>query len=84
MAETPKTPPTEDIHLGVSYLREDLQDLRHELRDELRSVHGRIDVTNQRIDDRFDKLNQRIDARFAVALTTLVVLTGVVVAAIKI
>ncbi len=45
---------------------------------------GRIDVTNQRIDDRFDKLNQRIDARFAVALTTLVVLTGVVVAAIKI
>ena len=84
MADTPKTPPPEDMHWGVSYLREDLQDLRHELRDGLRNVHGRVDQLGQHVDDRFDQLSQRMDARFAVALTTMVVLTGVVVAALKI
>ena len=43
-------PPPEDMHWAVSYLREDLQDIRNEMR--------RI---NERIDNTGRELHQRID-----------------------
>ena len=46
------TPPQDDMHWGISYLREDIQDLRQEIR----ALHGRIDSTNQRIDTKFGQL----------------------------
>ena len=46
MAEKPDMPaerlqPPEDFHWGISYLREDIQDLRQEVR----AVHNRIGVS---------------------------------------
>ncbi len=65
MAEQSSKPaqPTEST-LALSFLREDIQDLRQDVR----QIHERIDHTNGRIDDlrteisgRFDQTNGRID-----------------------
>ena len=64
MTEKKPTPPSlssDEIHWGVAYLREDLQDLRVEIR----LLHTRIDGTSAalgaRMDERFDTQNARID-----------------------
>ena len=65
MAEQSPKPaqPTEST-LALSFLREDIQDLRQDVR----QIHGRIDQTNERIDGlrteisgRLDQTNGRID-----------------------
>ena len=65
MAEQSPKPaqPTEST-LALSFLREDIQDLRQDVR----QIHGRINQTNERIDDlrteisgRIDQTNGRID-----------------------
>jgi hypothetical protein len=93
--------PPEEFHWAVTYLREDIQDIRNEIR----GVHGRIDETNRslseqiektnlRIDEKTEKTNLRIDEkhellvkcldnRFALLMTTMVALAGVIVAVIK-
>jgi len=66
MAETPTSPnpPPEDMHWGISYLREDIQNLRN-------AVHGRV--------DRFgEALTRHIDSRFALLLTATIALNGLV------
>lgn len=64
---TTSAPPPEDMHWAVSYLREDLQDIRSETRD----LHKRIDNTGhelrQRIDDTTRELRERIDEVSTVA-----------------
>ena len=81
-ASTPQPP--EEFHWAVTYLREDIQDIRNEIR----GVHGRIDETNrslgQRIDEKHELLTKRLDNRFALLMTTMVALAGVIVAVIKI
>ena len=62
MAEaSDSTNPPEELHLGISYLREDIQDLRQEIR----GTHNRIDEMgvslNQRIDTLGTTLGRRID-----------------------
>ena len=89
----PSKPP-EEFHWAVTYLREDIQDIRNEIR----GVHGRIDETNrslseridektekinQRIDEKYELLTRRLDTRFALMMTTMVALVGVMVAVIK-
>ena len=92
-ASTPQPP--REFHWAVTYLREDIQDIRNEIR----GVHGRIDETNrslgqrieetnrslgQRIDEKHELLTKRLDNRFALLMTTMVALAGVIVAVIKI
>ena len=81
-ASTPQPP--EEFHWAVTYLREDIQDIRNEIR----GVHGRIDETNrslgQRIDEKHELLTKRLDNRFALLMATMVALAGVIVAVIKI
>lgn len=76
--------PPEEFHWAVTYLREDIQNIRNEIR----GVHGRIDETNrslgQRIDGKHELLTKRLDNRFALLMTTMVALAGVIVAVIKI
>lgn len=64
------------MHWGISYLREDIQDLRHETR----ALHARIDhaveMLGHRIDGVNDNLTQRIDSRFALLLTAMIALNG--------
>ena len=63
--------PPEEFHWAVSYLREDIQDMRNEIRgtnsriDELnRSLSGRIDETNRSLNGCIDETNQRIDEKY--------------------
>ncbi len=80
----------DNTHWGVAYLREDLQDLRLQMREDIkdlreqvaetsRSLGQRIDETNKRI----DQTNGRIDSRFAWLITTMLALTGILIAVIK-
>ena len=62
MADAPEstpTPPPEDMHWGISYLREDIQDLRQDVR----------------------ALHARIDSKFAVLLTVMIAVSGIVIGA---
>ena len=81
-SQTQSTPPAE-MHWGIAYLREDLQDLRQDMRHEFSIVHGRIDGNSQRIDRLETAVNQRIDSRFALLLGAMITMTGVILAAIK-
>ena len=85
MAESsqPQPTPPAEMHWGIAYLREDLQDLRQDMRHEFSIVHARIDGTNQRIDQLAITLHQRIDSRFALLLGAMITMTGVILAAIK-
>lgn len=71
MTENPNPqsrPAPEDLHWGISYLRGDIQDLRNQ-----------IGVVHQRIDES----NKRMDSHFMWTMTTLVAITGILIAVIK-
>lgn len=72
MAEAPASsnPPPDDMHWGISYLREDIQDLRQDVR----AIHSRIDVVAE-------NLTRRIDSRFALLLTAMIAMNGLVIGA---
>ena len=77
MAETPTSPnpPPEDMHWGISYLREDIQDLRFGVR----ALHDHMDrlaeASTARIETVNENLTKRIDSRFALLLTAMIALT---------
>ena len=96
MAETtdPQAASTADnTHWGVAYLREDLQDLRLQMREDVKDLRQQIAETNRRIDEtnrRIDEMNKRIDrtneligSRFTWLITTMVALAGILAALIK-
>ena len=56
----PYTP--EEFRWCIAYLRENIQDLRNEIRYVNRRIDDRFEATNRRFDDRFDFTNQRIEA----------------------
>jgi hypothetical protein len=58
------------MHWGISYLREDIQDLRQDVR----AIHSRIDVVAE-------NLTRRIDSRFALLLTAMIAMNGLVIGA---
>ena len=51
--------PPQELHWGIAYLREDIQDLRHEIR----STHNRIDEVNRSLNERIDEVNRSLGAR---------------------
>ncbi len=61
----------------IQGVRQEVQEVRQELRGEVRSIHTRIDETSRYLAD-------RLDSRFMWLLATMVALTGVIVAVIKI
>ena len=84
MADTPASSnPPDDMHWGISYMREDLQDLWQEMR----AVNARIDGMNTglnaRIDQVVETLTRRIDSRFALLLTAMIAMNAVVIAFIR-
>ena len=90
MAEQPPNPvqPTEST-LALSFLREDIQDLRQDVR----QIHGRIDQTNERIDNlrtevggridqtngRINDLSKQLDSRYARLMAMLIACTSILV-----
>ena len=106
--QTRAVPTPEEMPWSISYLRDDIKDLRtqigalHERIDETnRSLGERIDETNRRIDetnrslgDRIDETNRslgeqiralhkRMDTYFLWMMGTLVAITSVLIAVIK-
>ncbi len=90
---SPSQPTPQDMHWGISYLREDIQDLRNQVD----TTHHRIDETNKRIDEtnrslgaqiqavhhRINETNKRMDTHFIWIMTTLVAITSILIAVIK-
>ena len=83
-----------EMHWGIAYLRQDIQDLRQDMRQDIQDLrqdmrhqigllHGRIDETNRSLGERIDANNRRIDSRFALLVTAMIAMTGVLLAAIK-
>ena len=68
----PSAPSPDDMHWGISYLREDIQDLRQEIRAVHARVDGVSDTLTARIDAVSDSLTRRIDSRFALLLTAMI------------
>ncbi len=93
MAETPEsqaTPSSDNIHWGIAYLREDLQDLRSQMREDTKELRLQIVETNKRIDEvnrslgqHIDETNKLLESRFIWIITTMVALTGVLIAVMK-
>ncbi len=89
MTESPESQAAsapDNTHWGVAYLREDLQDLRQQLREDVKDLRQQIAETNKRIDEtneRIDETNKLIESRFAWLITTMVALTGILIAVIK-
>ena len=114
--QTRATPKPEEMPWAISYLHDDIQDLRQDLRTQIGAVNNRIDETNRllgeqihevsrslndRIDetsrslnDRIDETNRslgeqiralhkRMDTYFLWMMGTLVAITGVLIAVIK-
>ncbi|MBI2503930.1 MAG: hypothetical protein HYW07_11945 [Candidatus Latescibacteria bacterium] len=90
MPETPQSPsssqPPAEFHWGISYLREDFQNLRTdfqnlrtEVRAEIQDLRAEIRGVHVRIDDG----NKRQDTHFRWLLTTMIALAGVIIAVLK-
>ena len=63
MAETSKqqsSSPPEELHWGIAYLREDIQDLRQDLRHEIGGVNTRADENNNKLNARIDETNRSL------------------------
>ncbi|MCY3735292.1 MAG: hypothetical protein OXG13_02750 [Gemmatimonadaceae bacterium] len=92
-ATSPSHPTSEELHRGLGYLREDIQDLRNQvgsLHRRIDETNGRIDETNGRIDETNRSLGEQIravhkamESNFRWTLTTLVALTGILIGVIK-
>ena len=61
-------PSTADMHWGIAYLREDIQ----EIRQDLRALVVRVDAVERR-------LNERIDSRFGLLLMAMIALFGMTI-----
>ncbi len=79
-------PPREDFPLALSFLREDVQGVRqdiHNLRQEMRfdisTVNSRMDEFRRELFQRNDDLSKRLDSRFTLLLTALLTLGGIMV-----
>jgi len=51
--------PPEELHWGIVYVREDIQDLRLEIR----GLHGRIDESHRSLSERIDETNRSLSGR---------------------
>jgi len=75
MADTPNPPAESDMHWGISYLREDIQNLRFGVR----ALHDHMDrlaeASTARIETVNENLTKRIDSRFELLLTAMIALT---------
>jgi len=69
----------EDIQETRQQMREDIQDLRNQMREDTQETRQQIGVAHQRIDE----TNKRMDIHFRWLMTTLVAITGVLIAVIK-
>ena len=58
--QTRATPKPEEMPWVISYLHDDIQDLRQDLRTQIGAVNNRIDETNRSLSDRIDETNRSL------------------------
>lgn len=76
----PKSAATsEDLYREIKYVREDIRDLRNQIG----GIHHRIDETNRVLGQRIDETNRSLNAYFRWTIATLVAMTGILSAVIK-
>jgi RNA polymerase-binding transcription factor DksA len=68
-----------NIHLGFTYLREDLQEMRQDLRELTREMNRRFEDVNRCFDD----MAQRMDHRFNRQTATVIALAAAIIAAVR-
>ncbi len=68
-----------NMHLGFTYLREDLQEVRQDIRELTRETNRKFDEIGRR----FDEMSQRLDQRFNRQSATMIALAGAIIGAIK-
>ena len=71
--------PPEDFHWGISYLREDFQDLRQEVRGEIQQVRGEMQGLRQEMREEIRTVHNRLDARFSSLITAMIAIGGLIV-----
>ena len=83
---TTSQPPPEDMHWAISYLREDLQDIRNETRD----LHKRIDEVStvaagerRELRQHIGALSTRLDSYFRWTMGGMIGIASLIVAMIK-
>ena len=47
------SPTSDEMHWGVAYLRQQIQDVRQDLHEQIGLIHSRIDEMNKRMDSQF-------------------------------
>ena len=57
----PQQHPPETLHWGISYLREDIQDLRQDMRHEYTKIYTRLDQADNRLNQVNISLTERIE-----------------------
>ncbi len=57
------TPKPEEMPWVISYLHDDIQDLRQDLRTQIGAVNNRIDEFNRSLSDRIDETNRSLGNR---------------------
>lgn len=78
-AQQGPSPAPDELHWGIAYLREALQDLRQQVME----TNRRIDETNRLLIEQIAKTNKRIDAQFIWIMGTLIAITSILIAVIK-
>ena len=58
--QTRATPKPEEMPWVISYLHDDIQDLRQDLRTQIGAVNNRIDEGNRSLSDRIDETNRSL------------------------
>ena len=61
--QTRATPKPEEMPWVISYLHDDIQDLRQDLRTQIGAVNNRIDETNRSLSEQIHELNRSLDGR---------------------
>ena len=59
-SQTPRPQPPEELHWGISYLREDIQDLRQDLRENIQGVRQEIQEVRQDLRETIQGVHQEI------------------------
>ena len=62
---TPSSPSPDDMHWGISYLREDLQDVKQELRDFRKEVNERFSELRREVNEQIAELRREVNEQIA-------------------
>ena len=71
------------MHWGFSYLREDIQDVRHEFRGQIQELRDDIRSGRQETRDEIRELAKRMDSRFYLTISTMIAMTVAIIGSMK-